>query len=300
MSARTMALKAATRGCQLNKIPNTRLGSRLDPGFNYVNLTDDQLRTIRIRKGYGITYKQRHTNLKIGRCTKTNIIRGEYNKNTHETWDSSKRTDRLTAQNETPAEKTLVNAGVKSGRDQGEVLYSNKGSRVIAPIIPSSTYKTITSAKSNCNPELYRQNRGRGRAGTEVVKNNRHREPKDHTRYKTGQQRASATPPITVTKCIQFSKPVKRTKPQTQTQTQTQTDTIEICGEVNGFPIFCSDGIDNIGDTCGPLGCAPGGFGAGANITGSAFDAGTTSDKTALLIKEPGPLKLPFSTSGCK
>ena len=134
MSARTMAIKLATKGCALNKVPNTRLGSLLDPGFNYVNLTDDQLRAIRIRKGYGITYKQRHTNLKLGRCTKTNTQRGEFNKNTHETWAASKRTDRITAQNETPAEKTLVNAGVNSPRDQGEVLFNNKGSRTIAPV----------------------------------------------------------------------------------------------------------------------------------------------------------------------
>jgi hypothetical protein len=50
MSARTMALKYATRTCPLNKVPNTRRGSRLDPGFNYVNLTDAQLHEIRIRK----------------------------------------------------------------------------------------------------------------------------------------------------------------------------------------------------------------------------------------------------------
>ena len=289
MSARTMALKYATRTCALNKVPNTRRGSRLDPGFNYVNLTDAELHAIRIRKGYGITYKQRHSNLKLGRCTKKNTLRGEFIQPC-ETWEASRRTDRTTAQNETPAEKTLVNAGVKSGRDQGEVLYSNKGSRTIAPILPSSTFKSITSAKSNCTPELYRRSRG-GRAGEEVVKNNRHREPKDHTRYKTGQQRASATPPITVTKCIGF----KKAKPKRKS-TGTGTG-IEFCGEINGIPVPCD--VDNIGDTCGSLGCAASGFGAGANITGSSFDAGTTSDKTALLIREPGPLQLPNRIGNC-
>jgi len=294
MSARTMAAKFATRNCPLNKVPNTRLGSRLDPGFNYVNLTDAQLHEIRVRKGYGISNKQRYTNLKLGRCIEKNKQRGEFNKHTHETWDASRRTTRITAQNETPAEKTLVNAGVDSPRDQGEVLYSNKGTRTIAPILPSSTYKTITSAKSNCNPDLYRQNRG-NRVGIEVVKNNRQRESSDQTKYKTGQIKASSRPPITVTKCIQFN-----TRPKLKPRTRTETVQIpDFCGEVNGIPILCSENIDNVGDTCGPLGCAAGGFGAGADITGSSFDAGTTTDTAALLIKEPGPLKIPFSTSGC-
>jgi hypothetical protein len=117
MSARTMALKAATRGCALNKVPNTRLGSRLDPGFNYVNLTDAQLHAIRIRKGYGITYKQRHSNLRLGRCIEKNTQRGQFVKNTHESWGAGRATERTTARTETP--QSFQAPGVKNPRDRG-------------------------------------------------------------------------------------------------------------------------------------------------------------------------------------
>ena len=202
MSARTMALKAATKGCALNKIPNTRLGSRLDPGFNYVNLTDDQLRAIRIRKGYGITYKQRHSNLRLGRCIEKNTQRGQIIKNTHETFGGNRNLQRRKASIETPQKYQVPAPALNEVEITDGVL---KGKTFGLGFI-KSTYKTIIDSKIGCEPSKYTTSGARGRAGRNTVKTSGAFSGGEVGKHRGGQMVASQRPPITVTKCIGFGK----------------------------------------------------------------------------------------------
>ena len=289
MSARTMALKAATRGCALNKIPNTRLGSRLDPGFNYVNLTDDQLRAIRIRKGYGITYKQRHSNLRLGRCIEKNTQRGEFKKNTNETWGGSRTTERVTARTATP--QSFQVPGVKNPKEQGILEGGLKGRVPSELIFIPSTYKTIEDANIGCKPSKYAS---AGRILNNTVKVSRLYEGKDYTKHKVGQMIASERPPVTVTKCIGFGKKKqkkRRTGKVINVETGEEIDCDANIGSGNagfgGVDDACSDGFGDIFFSVG---------GAPDDSTGATGGISASGTPQQTLVEEPGLIVEPEKT----
>lgn len=287
MSARTMAVKLATKACPLNKIPNTRLGSLLDPGFNYVNLTDDQLRAIRIRKGYGITYKQRHVNLRLGRCIEKNTQRGEFKKNTNETWGGAKATERATARIATP--QSFQVPGVKNPKEQGFLEGGLKGRVPSELIFIPSTYKTIEDANFGCKPSKYESP---GRIPNNTVKVNRLYEGKDYTKHKVGQMIASARPPVTITKCIGFGRKIKKKRRKGKViniETGEEIDCDALVGSGNaGF----ADGTDACSDGFGDIFFAAGEVTDGsANPSEGGVSASGVPQQT--LVEPPGTLVTP-------
>jgi hypothetical protein len=237
-----MSLKFATRSCQLNKVPNTRIGSRLDPGFNYVNLTDDQLHAIRIRKGYGITYKQRHANLRLGRCIEKNTQRGEYKKNTNETYGSGRQLERRKAATETPQQfqvpaPALNEVEIRDGGLKGQTF----GLGFI-----SSNYKTVIDSQIGCEPSKYVTP---GRVGRGTVKTSGQFEGREVAKHRTGQMIASQRPPVTVTKCIGLGKKKKRKQKVVDPNTGNGVDCSQVGSGNAGFAgaeDACNDGFGDI------------------------------------------------------
>ena len=305
MSARTMALKYATRNCPLNKVPNTRRGSRLDPGFNYVNLTDAQLHEIRIRKGYGISNKQRYANLRLGRCIEKNTQRGQFVKRTHETWGGGRRIERENARFATPQSQQVPAPDIR----EVEIREGGLKGREFGLAFFPTTYKTPEDSQVGCKPSNYITS-GRGSARN-IVKQNADRGSTEYAKNKGGQLKGSSRPPVTVTKCIGFGRrKKKKAAPKEETSDETSDETSEAleCNDLIGSgsgPPGGGTGVDPCAeqDAAAGLGDTFAGVGSDSTIYNSLEAAnaalGGHSESGVpqqTFVRLPGKLIIPTAT----
>ena len=293
MSARTMALKFATKNCPLNKIPNT---TKLPPEFNYVNLTDAQLHAIRVRKGYGISNKQRYANLRLGRCIEKNTQRGQFVKNTRDTFSGSRQLQRRKAATETPQQFQVPAPAL----NEVEIREGGLKGRVFGLGFVESNYKTIEDAQVGCEPSKYVAPGFQGRIGRGTVKNSKLFEGGEVAKHRGGQMIASQRPPITVTNCIGFGKLNKRRqrrrrKPVINPETGEEIDCDALVGSGNagfGDDGACSDGFGDIFEPLGNVAPDDGTEGSGATVGG--VSASGIPQET--IVQPPGEIIIPVKT----